>query len=67
MLIKDIVQDEGALCTDGRIFCISINTGSYHGKMVQVVGGDFFPCVCVGDVSLGTTYFREGSWRILIL
>ena len=45
MLIEDIVEDDGALWTEGIISWLSINRGSYHGKNVQVVNGTFFPCV----------------------
>ena len=53
MLIEDIVEDEGALCTEGSIICLFINRGYYQGNMVQVVYGAF--CTCVG-VSLGAAF-----------
>ena len=47
MLIKDIVEDEGVLCTEVRILWSSINRGSYKGMRLQVVGVTFRPCVGV--------------------
>ena len=45
MLIEDIVEDEGALWTEGVISWLSINIGSYQGKRLQIVNGNFHPCV----------------------
>ena len=47
MLIKDIVEDEGALYTEGRILWLYINRGSYQGKRVQVFDDAFRLCVSV--------------------
>ena len=32
MLVEDIVEDEGALWTEGSILWLSVNRGSYQGK-----------------------------------
>ena len=54
---EDIVEDERALWTEGIISWLSINRGSYYFKRVQVIYGDFRPCVVVlsggGGVLLG--------------
>ena len=42
MLIEYIVEDEGALWTEGSIPWLSINRVSHHGKRVQVVDCEFF-------------------------
>ena len=47
MLIKDIVEDEGVICTEDRILWSPINRGSYKVKRLQVVGFTFSPCVGV--------------------
>ena len=44
---EDIVEDERALWTEGIISWLSINRGSYYFKRVQVIYGDFRPCVVV--------------------
>ena len=44
ILINEIVKEEGTLCNDGGSSWLSINRGSYQGKRVQVVDGDFCPC-----------------------
>ena len=56
MLIKDIVEDEVELCSEGIILRLSINRGSSQGKRVQVVGGDSRPCV---GLLLGTRSFER--------
>ena len=38
MLIEDIVEDYGVLCTEGSISCL----GYYHGKRVEVFDDEFF-------------------------
>ena len=48
MLIKEIVEDEGSLWTEGSISWISINIGSSQDKRVQVVYGAFITCVSAG-------------------
>ena len=53
MFNEDIVEDERAICTEGGISWLSINIGSYQGKMVQVVDGEFFPCI---GVSMGAEF-----------
>ena len=57
MLIKEIVEDEGALRTEGSISWISINIGSYRGKSIHVVDGAFHTCV---GVSPGAVHLRAG-------
>ena len=47
MFNEDIVEDQREICTEGDISWLSINIGSYQGNMVQVVDGEFFPCVGV--------------------
>ena len=49
MLIEEIVEDEGAILTEGRTSWIYINIGSYQGKMVHVVDCAFRPCVGVSS------------------
>ena len=56
MLIEDIVEDERALWSEGSISWLSINIGSYQGKRLHVVDGDFLSCVSVGGVSSGGAY-----------
>ena len=51
MLIEEIVEDERALWTEGSISWIFINIGSCHDNRVQVVNGDFFPCVGISSPS----------------
>ena len=53
ILNGEIVEDEGALWTEGSISCISVNRGYYTGKRVQVVDSEFCPCV---GVSLGLAF-----------
>ena len=48
MLIEEIVENEGELWTEGSISWLSIHKGPYHGKRVQVVYGDFLPCIGAG-------------------
>ena len=43
MLTEEIVEDEGALWTEGSISWLSMNIGSYQGKRVKSVDGAFFP------------------------
>ena len=62
MLINEIVEDEGALWTEGSISWISNNRGSYHGKKVQIVDGSFYPCV---SVLSGEAYCWVGSRSVL--
>ena len=47
MLIEEIVEDEGELCTEGRILWISNNRGSSQGNMIQVLNGVFFGSIGV--------------------
>ena len=42
MLIKDIVEDEGSLFTEGSILWVSINRYYYHRKSLQFVDVAFF-------------------------
>ena len=51
MLIKKIVEDEGALWTEGRISWIYINIDYYQVNRVQVLDGDFLPCFGVSPGS----------------
>ena len=53
MLIEEIVEDKGALWTEGIIFWLTINGVSYQVKRVQVADGAFCPCV---DVSSGVAF-----------
>ena len=53
MLIEEIVEDEGAIWTDRSISWLSVNRGSSQDKRIQVVYGEFFPCV---DVFSGAVY-----------
>ena len=62
MLIEEIFEDEVALCTKGRISCLSIIIGSYHGKKVQVFNDEFRTCV---SVLSGSVNCQSGSRRIL--
>ena len=57
MLIEEIVEDEGVLCTEVSISCL----GSYHVKRVQVVDDEFFHCV---GVLSGMAYPRTGSCSV---
>ena len=66
MLTEDIVEDKGALWTEGKNSWLSINIGSYNGQRVKVVDGACLTCAGVG-VLLGAAYFRMGSWSVLIL
>ena len=50
MLIEDIFEDEGSLCTEGIILWLTINKGSYRVRRVQVLYGSIRPCF---DVSSG--------------
>ena len=43
MLIEEIIEDEGAIWTDGKISWLSIHRGYYHYKIVHVVNGTFRP------------------------
>ena len=43
MLIKEIDEDKGELCTGDIILWIFINRDSYQCKRVYVVEGEFFP------------------------
>ena len=47
MLIKEIVEVEGEILTEGKISWLCINIVSYEYKRVQVVYGDFCTCVRV--------------------
>ena len=47
MFIKYIVEYDGALWTEGKISWLSINICSYKGNTVQVIDGEFLPCVSV--------------------
>ena len=63
MLIEDIVEDEGALWTEGVFSWLSINIGSSQGKRLQVVDGNFHPCV---GISPGSAYcWGRGFERLL--
>ena len=64
MLIEEIVEDEGAIWTEGRILCLYINRNYYQGNMLQVVYGVFCSCV---RVSLGAAFWSYGCFfKILI-
>ena len=41
ILVKEIVENEGALWTERRISWLSINIGSSKGNRLQVVDGAF--------------------------
>ena len=58
---EGMIEDEGALRVEGGISWLSLHTDYYQINKVQVVDGDFLPCV--GD-SLGAVYFWEGFWSI---
>ena len=47
LLIKDIVEDDGALLNEGRISWLSVNRGSYQGKRLHVVYVYFIPFIRV--------------------
>ena len=53
ILINDIVEDEEAYWTEGRISWVLMNGGSYHIKWIQVVNGGFCPCVSISVLLLG--------------
>ena len=55
MPIKEIVEEEGALLTEGIISWLSIDRGYSQGNKVQVVNGSF--CTCIGVLS-GSAYRR---------
>ena len=63
MLIEEIVEEEELLWNEGIISWLSINRGSYHGKIVKVYDGAF--CTFGGvSVFSGLPYCLAGSWRI---
>ena len=64
MLIGNIFEYEGALCTEGSISWLSINRGSYQGKGLQVVHGVFCSCVSVSVVFSGVEYCQVGSQSV---
>ena len=64
MFIREIVEDEGSLWTEGSTSGLSINRGSYHGKTVQFFDGAFFPFVIF---SFGAAYCWAGSRSALIV
>ena len=47
MLIEAVVEDKGALWTEGCISWISSDIVSYKGMRLQVVDIAFLPCVVV--------------------
>ena len=63
MLIKEVVEDEESLFTDGINLCLFINIGSYRLKRVQVVDGYFCPFV---DVYSGAC-FQLSGWFLEFL
>ena len=59
-LIKNIVEDEGAIFNVGSISWISINGGSYQENRVHVVDIYFHPCV---GVLLGAAYHQGQHFK----
>ena len=57
ILTVEIVEDEGALWSEGSISWISINSGSYQRNIVKVVDGAFRPCVIV---LVGAAFIMSG-------
>ena len=65
MFIKEIVEDEGSLWTEGSTSGLSINRGSYHDNRVQVVDVSSRSYVGV-RVFPGAAYCRAGSRSVSI-
>ena len=63
MLIEEIVEDEGAIWTDRSISWLSVNRGSSQDKRIQVVYGEFFPCI---DVFSGAVYCWGRHFKRLV-
>ena len=64
MLTKIIVEDKGALWTEGIISWLSINIVSYQGKRLQGVDGAFLHCV---DIPSGAAYSWGRRFKRLVV
>ena len=51
MFTKEIVEDKGALWSEGIISWLYINRGSYKCNGVKVVDGNFSSCIGVSSGS----------------
>ena len=57
MLVKEVVEGEGALWTEGIISWLSINRITYQVNRIKFVDGAFHPC---GGVSLRVEFQASG-------